>query len=250
MAHTESGSDGENGEKPVRERLKQTTIAKGTGDGVVVLDESIDTEMGANPLVSIEAEPQSPGEAAHRRPGRKRSLEGSTDPSHDAIEGTPATPSSGGHLRKRYREVQEGAGEDPQVLDQPLKDAGSNESSDTGEPAENGVEDSAEMHTPPPVSKTDAPAQVLSPTKKRSRENIDTEDREQKIQATEETRARRSSEEERSVPQSEDAVSLTTDQRSAENGHVVASANVKSEKSTGKLVSFKYLFNYCRQSIA
>lgn len=184
MPLPESGSDGENGEigeKPVRERLKQTTIDKAAA--------------ASENLGNVEEKSEYPAaDAAHgtstttnkQNSAQKRTLD---DAAH--TESSPVSAKQGDtsdiHTRKRTRE--------DQVLD--------NENEGTHPRAENGelnnTASSARGSTPPARDPSRLDAILTSPRKKRSRESlgIDEDLRHQKIPSTEETKARRSSSEER-----------------------------------------------------
>lgn len=177
MPPPESGSDGENGEKPVRERLKQTTIDK----NAVNADKQGDLD-----ILEEKSEPSAPdvmqdadsGAMTPPKSAQKRTLE---DAAH--ADSSPISADQGGkadasdiHTRKRTREDQiEENGEIKQGTT-PARDV-----------------------TPPARDSARLEAILTSPRKKRSRESlgIDEDVRHQKIPSTEGTRARRSSSEER-----------------------------------------------------
>lgn len=233
----DSGSD--TGEKPVRQRLEKTTIARSqastSGEVETFPDSSMDIAEDTNKNDSIQAKPVLSANDVRGRPTRKRSLEDlpSSD-NKDALDGPP-TPSSAGHARKRSRDVQlgdpirsNGLGRSPEPTLREEDEleievgAGGDEKEQTKGQDKHRVEEqpaeSIEMSTSSSDSdrtKTDIEP-MQSPRRKRSRDDFESEiDRDQKIAATDETRARRSSEEER--PETPEIDVKVTGQESDQN---------------------------------
>jgi hypothetical protein len=242
-------SDGDGGERPVREKLKKTSIgaiprydlaSSGQGDWE-------EADMVSDIPSSDQAEKREPlaKETETRgRPSRKRSLEDLDVAEADAQSADSGTPSST-HLRKRSRDVRAGgvvrSVERVISPSPPIQD----EAEGAKRTAAQAVAD--EDHCPaaagastPPINDREMHDSVLSPKKKRSREEFESDStREQKIVATEENRRRRSSEEQREEEVRNNQAGLDSDDRTPENGHVVPPKEVsekdEAEKSTLKV---------------
>ena len=200
-------SENDMSEGPVREKLKKTSIASMPQYGsTATTQESVDLEACEGEPDAIDA----PGPLAESRGRslRKRSLEDLESANNDEhTSDYPSEDDPNGHIRKRSRDVR--------ACGEAQTDKGRPASMTTSlqEETENEVieEQSSGLHqvsrdakhstkTPPPIT-TDhnnhITDEALSPRKKRSRDQFETEShREQKIAATDETRARRRSEEE------------------------------------------------------
>jgi hypothetical protein len=177
MPPPESGSDGENGEKPVRERLKQTTIDKNAVNADQQEDLDIVEEKSEHSAPDVMQDADSSA-MTPQKSAQKRTLEDAahTDSSPISADQGSKADASDIHTRKRTREDQiEENGEIEQGTP-PTRDA-----------------------TPPARDSARLEAILTSPRKKRSRESlgVDEDVRHQKIPSTEGTRARRSSSEER-----------------------------------------------------
>ena len=213
----DSGSDA--GEKPVRERLEKTTIAKAQA----LVDHP--TEGGDNDPMDVVAASAAvdelPAGDTRKRLTKKRSLE---DPASGDLKDrpeSPPTPSSGGHTRKRSRDVQPGENIKGQSLRSPeptvVEENEDAESTTQLNGSRGFIPDSVDMETPPSSDGGHVDKPLQSPRRKRSRDEFDSElHRDQKIAATEESRARRSSDEERpSAHDLDNAVSGATEQSKA-----------------------------------
>ena len=212
----ESASDNDTGERPVREKLKKTSIATlpkygvtaASADGLVDDEEymaSHSTESQANPdLDNI-------GQDTRGRPTRKRSFEDleATDDVSGATKPNQKNYAKGsheGHARKRSRDIH---------TDGSSRDNGHKRTSPQGEVLEEEAKGELEdkdirrsqerSNTPsgqPEAMDEDEVHGVLSPRKKRSRDQVEQDqDKKQKVAATEEERARRNSEEEEKAAQ-------------------------------------------------
>lgn len=166
----DSGSGSENGEKPVREKLKQTDLDEAR-EGVI------------DPQRHAESSEDSKDKARQKSP-RKRSLE---------EEDEPHTP-SGTHVRKRSRDAEYRKPEDSTT-----------QVSTEGMREDNGAAAKQHLHSDaidtPASSENEYPEATGAekrPKKKRSLDDMDMysdSDRERKLAATEMSRARRSSSE-------------------------------------------------------
>ena len=210
--HIESTSDNDTSERPVREKLKKTSLASIPKSTITSARE--DVEGPVDHIMSIQDSEDTPspnitanGVENRGRPLRKRSL--------DNREATPSeklTQTPDGHTRKRSRDIRAGEAIKPEALKHgPPEPSLQEENEDTEDNTfivARDVEDtkaSSEIDTPPSESEMadqDMQESMLSPRKKRSRDQFEAESqREQKIAATDETRARRrSSEDERNEP--------------------------------------------------
>ena len=159
------------------------------------------------------------------KPAKKRSLEdiNATEENKDQL-----TPSAGGHTRKRSKDVKIGevvkdgsrkVSPEPTVLEENEDITASPEASDDEKLP------SIEKGTPPRQIKSGTSA-ALSPRKKRSREDLDNDtERDLKIAATDESRARRSSSEGgpegSGTTDSNPVTKSTIKEQSEENGHAI-----------------------------
>ena len=227
----DSGSD--TGEKPVRERLKHTTIAKSAPDAYDRVEEDNDAPMEESSGEAMASETVGNNIGGQPRPARKRSLEDLNNPEDFKDSQTSIT---GGHIRKRSRDVKTGdvtKNDSRRVSPEPTVEE-ENEDTSISSQTNGDIEDnegpnadnvsSVEMNTPPPEKQTGSQSSaILSPRKKRSRDHLESDtQREQKIAATDETRARRSSEEQRPEPSALASADSTSEDQDKENGHVVA----------------------------
>lgn len=247
---TDSISDNDTSEKPVREKLKKTSLAS-MSSHTVARQERAPKEQEKNSTsdhmyrdLSPEEETNKKGVEHRGRPEKKRSfddLDTFEAVGNDAGREHVGIPTSNGHLRKRSRDVR--VGEYPKEDRRPP--LGGSPVREESEDAANGVEKSGACINGPmnavdsesPAAETlsqvemehvkqpqdvNEPTQYVSgtvqqndepetekgsadlemrdlassPRKKRSRDHFDTEaDREQKIPATEEARAHRTSDE-------------------------------------------------------
>ena len=210
---TDSASDNDTSERPVREKLKKTSIASipksGTNpprNGVAIQptpgvapQNPEKGSLGGQEAVKAEPEPRG-------RPLRKRSFDDLEAEEDTAGDRTVADQS--GHSRKRSRDVR--VGEDIKG-DERVPGTGQvsvqEEDEDEAGMVDKDLRESRGWETeeiaknlPPSSHQDDADQEMrdsaFSPRKKRSRDQFDTEGyREQKIPATEEAKAHRRSEE-------------------------------------------------------
>ena len=250
----DSTSDGDAGERPVREKLKKTSIAsipkygfvsaeneaEAPTDIVMLSQENEENQRPDPQLASTSVELRSTGVEDRGRTVRKRSLE-----DLDTVDTTnrmSAEASTAAHARKRSRDVRSGKeikSESRRRSSQnPLREE--NEEIESGREAKALREDLEETtikeSTPtsgPEVVDHEMQESVLSPKKKRSREQFEADiQREQKIAATDENRARRrSSEEERRALHPEGSKDGLKEQ-TAQNGHAVAPMDSTSKMQT------------------
>ena len=236
----DSGSD--TGEKPVRERLEKTTIAKpqvATGQATgEANNDAMDVALGSDvadvPLV----------EDGGKRLAKKRSLEEVVPEDTTDRSQSPPTPSLGGHARKRSRDVQPGErakGHRPRSPEPTVMEDGEDAAAP---PRSNGAGEDlkicpVDMETPPSPNRGHANGPLQSPRRKRSRDEFDSElHRDQKIVATEESRARRSSDEERPSARDLDDAVLEATGQSKQNGEPIVitepvqNGNVSSPSAT------------------
>ena len=241
-AGADSKSDVDAGEPPVREKLKKTSLASmprpGTAPTGADVHNSRDTVMDTKDghcEQGLQLENLDTGREGRGRPIRKRSLEeldtvemGQSHNSEVHMESTD------GHARKRSRDVRSGVNlksdSRRMSLEIPLKEVNENPESST-EIADNGTLTKASVETNSPTSEKEVADEemqesLLSPRKKRSRDQFEAEShREQKIAATNETRARRrsSEEERREAVHAEDNKPQTIEHKTGEqNGYVHA----------------------------
>ena len=220
----DSGSD--TGEKPVRERLEKTTIAKPQaatdppkeGEDQDLMDVAPGSAMAGDSSV----------EDGGKRLAKKRSLEDPTAGDTKDRPESPPTPSSGGHTRKRSRDVQNGEtvkghglrSPQPTVMEEDEEIEIPNHTNGSGE---NFSGDSVDMKTPPSSDEGHANEPLRSPRRKRSRDEFDSDlHRNQKIAATEESKARRSSDEERPSASDLDVTATETTEQSTANTETVS----------------------------
>ena len=207
-------SDNETSEGPVREKLKKTSIAsiprqtettEQTGNGPAEPSPSIAQVLDDPPSTNQGAATEIRG-----RPIRKRSFDetGTEKTTHAYNEQEPDILS--GRERKRSKEVggirsfgakgQEQKSVSSPVLEDAVQHAQSCESGSEATQVSKKSEENGELANPASVYTDPADQEmqdsVLSPRKKRSRDQLDAElQREQKIIATEESKAHRRSEE-------------------------------------------------------
>ena len=236
----DSASDGDAGERPIREKLKKTSIASIPKYGIAEAnatfeepEEHSDTVMASQEV--MEEIPAGTWQAdtdtnERGRPHKKRSFD-----DIDAVEtskDTPLSASMSAHARKRSRDVRSVEGtksashrRSPEASVREESEALESQKQDSALRDE--LEDTTikENASKPPSETTDHEMQesVLSPKKKRSRDQFESEShREQKIAATDENRARRrSSEEDRPETAGAEIVESKSDQQSNQNGDVV-----------------------------
>ncbi|MCJ1401628.1 hypothetical protein MMC11_004845 [Xylographa trunciseda] len=254
----DSASDGDAGERPIREKLKKTSIASIPKYGIVEANAEFDEpeEHPDTVMVSQEATEESPlriqqadvAVEERGRPHKKRSFD-----DIDAVETNkdhPPSASTSIHVRKRSRDVRSVEGKksasrrrSPEVSVQEESEALESQKQDSALRDE--LEDTTikESVSKPPSETADheMQASVLSPKKKRSRDQFESEShREQKIAATDENRARRrSSEEDRPETAGSEIVENKTIEQSNQNGYVVipteSSTEIEAKKSKATL---------------
>ena len=247
----EPTSDNDAGERPVREKLKKTSIASIPKYGIASARadaESLgDTEMGSQGVekeLSTQVEYPSVEAESRGRPVRKRSLDdfdGSDTPEGEG--GNQNVDKSSGHVRKRSRDVRVGGTlnvegrrrTSPGIsVQEEDEDEGKKVSRHTDE-------EMAKQNTP--IGNQDLVDEEMtesasSPRKKRSRDQFESEtSREQKIAATDETKARRRSLEDLRPEETETrGVDYDVKEVDVQNGHVVvpkeSSSKVGSETSS------------------
>lgn len=210
---TDSASDNDASERPVREKLKKTSIASipksdsnhPRSDFAVEPDPSTAAEkLGESSFEGHDV--VKPGIESRGRPLRKRSFDDLE--ADEAITGDRPIVDQSGHSRKRSRDVR--VGEDLKG-DERLKSADQltvrEEDEDEAIKVEKDIRGYREGNTDEITKSLSQPSHqdvadqemrdsAFSPRKKRSRDQLDTEThREQKIPATEEAKAHRRSEE-------------------------------------------------------
>ena len=202
-------ANGENGdgERPVREKLKKTSIAQfangTTPPGVA------DEEFSKQPrTLAADCKQDTPMEDGVDVPGKSSRLL-SKRPLPEAEESSTLSPdvmdiTTNGHARKRSRderlaETTEVVEEQSDISSEPMDADGQKIQEVTSEDAQFSEKPRAETTTfiPPNAEPIDEEMkeQILSPRKKRSRDQFEAEsqERDQKVAATEETRSRRRS---------------------------------------------------------
>jgi hypothetical protein len=250
-AESNGAGGGSDGEKPVREQLKKTSIATlpkydiAAGDHNLEVEEvdneAADTHMTTPSSTTVNTAEASTegapdGPRAKFQGKRLREEQNSNDYLKDSPE-DPPTPSLGGHARKRSRDVRSGelsrAGQDTNIGGSPLAEEDEEEGLEEGEPT---VTHEPLTQAPagiPATSSTEngeatpddhymqETIQSPSPKKKRSREDFDSSQsqREQKIAATDENRRRRSSEERLAQPSPVLGASEKLQQATSASGH-------------------------------
>ena len=264
----DSVSDGDAGERPIREKLKKTSIASIPKYGNVEVNATLEEpEEHSDTVMASQETPEETQETTERpqgttertqettekipseilqvavevlergRPHKKRSFDDidTVDTSKDS----PPGASMSMHARKRSRDVRSVEGKksasrrrSPEVSVQEENEALDSQRQDNDLRDE--LEDTTikENVSKPPSETADHEMQesVLSPRKKRSRDQLESEShREQKIAATEENRARRrSSEEDRPETTGPEIV----ESNSVEQGNQVQNAISPRESST------------------
>lgn len=190
----DSASDNEAGERPVREKLKKTSIASMPRNDAIAksIDAKVESILSmrsedSDKRNSSDDETPSPTLESRGRLSRKRSYDDTIDPSGVAggafSESNDEGDGDAKHARKRSRDVRVGhasvteSPKTPPAQKSPLREPQSGQSG-TNDEIEQEIEDSAQ-----------------SPRKKRSREEFDVDaQRGQKIAATDEAKAYRRSE--------------------------------------------------------
>ena len=216
---TDSTSDNDTSERPVREKLKKTSIAsmpkndlvdQRTGDDEendVVANKDSSLSQHLDKQSSANREPIDTSAGPRGRPLRKRSFDDleAAEGGGVAVNEQPAQKSSG-HTRKRSRDVRAGEGFEgesrrkraPEI---PVEEVDEHDlsdqfwvESDDSRPLQ--VDEYGVQSTDQDIADQNMKDSTLSPRKKRSRDQLDADThREQKIPATNEAKARRSSEE-------------------------------------------------------
>ena len=214
---TDPASDNDTSERPVREKLKKTSIASIPKHDVTPAKDEVEVQEDHNMLPEHDLHPTNTEcEAEPRgRPARKRSLDDLESTDHNAAP--PESVSidmTGRHIRKRSKDVHAGESLKSDTRRQESPESPLHEESEVMGDAK--LEDESDLvdTKAPSLNGTNAPPSevepadqemqesILSPRKKRSREQSRDQPeaesyREQKIAATDESRRRRSSEEER-----------------------------------------------------
>ena len=217
---TDPASDNDTSERPVREKLKKTSIASIPKHDVTLVKGETEVQEDHNMLPENDEELLQPtnteSEAEPRgRPARKRSLDDlEAADRNEAPSESISTEMTGRHIRKRSKDVHAGESLKSDTQRQESPEPPLHEESEAMDDGnlENGsalvdTEVAALNGTNAPNPEVEAADQemresILSPRKKRSREQSRDQPeaesyREQKIAATDESRRRRSSEEER-----------------------------------------------------
>jgi len=233
----DSASDGDAGERPVREKLKKTSIASMPKHGIISAEneaeapidiimasqENEDDQAPEPQLSNTGGEPMTTGVEDRGRAVRKRSLEdldGADTGNHISTE-----TSISAHAREENEEVE--SGREAKALREDLEETKIKESTPTSGPE---------------VADHEMQESVLSPKKKRSRDHFEADiQREQKIAATEENRARRrSSEEERRALDQKKTTKGASEEESLQNGRAVApedsTSKIHTDTSTTKVL--------------
>ncbi|MCJ1415895.1 hypothetical protein MMC32_002230 [Xylographa parallela] len=252
----DSASDGDAGERPIREKLKKTSIASIPKYGIAEANATTDEpeEHPDTVMASQEATEETSPDIQHvgaevrerGRPHKKRSFD-----DIDAVEASkddPLDASMSAHARKRSRDIRSVDGKksasrrrSPEVSLQEESEAIESQKQDSALRDE--LEDTTikENVSKPPSETADHEMHetVLSPKKKRSRDQFESEShREQKIAATDENRARRrSSEEDRPETAGSVIVESSTVEQSKQNGNVIIPTEPSTETEAAKLRS-------------
>lgn len=209
--NVDSASDNDTSERPVREKLKKTSLASLPKDNLTSSRAHTEPERDDAMLTDHAEEDSVPNEqstgmcpGSRGRPLRKRSFDDIEPAENDTFEvSTDVISNTGGHARKRSRDVRVGAGFDgenrkrgaPEI---PVQEVDEQNLSDNEmlELEEARSPESVALSLIQGVVDEDMTDSTLLPRKKRSRDQFDTDtDREQKIPATEEAKAQRRSEE-------------------------------------------------------
>lgn len=251
----DSASDGDAGERPVREKLKKTSIASMPKYGIISAEnqaeapvdivmasqETEDDQAPEHQLPSADVEPRTSGVEDRGRAVRKRSLEDLD--AADMSNHISTETAIGAHARKRSRDVRSGKHIKSESRQRSPQNSvrEENEEFESGKEARALREDLEETKikesTPtsgPEFADHEMQESVLSPKKKRSRDNFEADvQREQKIAATEENRARRrSSEEERRAMGQNEKTEGISEEQSLQNGHAIAPKDNTSKDPT------------------
>ena len=211
---TDSASDNEASERPVREKLKKTSIASIPKSGINSLrnDSSMEPDtilpyQHTEDNTSRNQDAVQAGAESRGRSQRKRSFE-DLEAQEDTSSDRPLKEQSGHHSRKRSRDI--GVGDDMEEHERlkapghiPVLEENEDEVNVAGKEMSGSRDQNAEEATQD-LSRSslqdnndqEMRDSALSPRKKRSRDQLDSEThREQKIPATEEAKAHRRSEE-------------------------------------------------------
>lgn len=241
----DSASDNDTSERPVREKLKKTSLASLPRDNLMSPRAHTEAERDDAMLMHHDVASTTgvcPGPRG--RPLRKRSFDDIEPAEGDTSEvTTDVIGNIGGHARKRSRDVRVGAGFDgesrkrgapetpvQEVDEQNLSDNEMAELEDDRSP-----ESGALSHIQDAVDE-DMTDSAL-PRKKRSRDQFDTDmDREQKIPATEEAKAQRRSEEsERNAVEKDLGNEGSAAERRGQVDQEIHDTHVKYDEETEKL---------------
>ena len=267
-AGADSKSDADAGEPPVREKLKKTSLAamprSGTAPARADVHNSRNTVMDTKEghcEQELQPENLDSGVESRGRPIRKRSLkELDTVETVQSDNNKAHVESTDGHARKRSRDVRSAANlksDSRRVsLEIPLKEVNENPEPSTEMVDSGTIDMKASVETNTPTSEQDVADEemqesLMSPRKKRSRDQFEAEShREQKIAATNETRARRrsSEEERREAVHPEDNKPQTSEHQTGEqNGDVHATGDASSasqrNSSSAKVISLPFPHN-------
>lgn len=204
----DSASDNDTSERPVREKLKKTSLASLPRDNLMSPRAHTESERDDAMLTHHDVAPNEqttgvcPGPRG--RPLRKRSFDDIELAECDTSEATADVISNiCGHARKRSRDVRVGAGFDGEnqkrgAPETPVQEVDEQNLSDNemAELEDNRSPEGRALSHIQGVVDEDMTDSALLPRKKRSRDQFDADmDREQKIPATEEAKAQRRSEE-------------------------------------------------------
>lgn len=204
----DSASDNDTSERPVREKLKKTSLASLPRDNLMSPRAHTESERDDAMLThhDMARDEQTTGvrPGPRGRPLRKRSFDDIEPAECNTFEVTADVISNtGGHARKRSRDVRVGAGFDGEnrkrgAPETPVQEVDERNLSDNemAELEDNRFPESGALSHIQGAVDEDMTDSTLLPRKKRSRDQFDTAmDREQKIPATEEAKAQRRSEE-------------------------------------------------------
>lgn len=255
----DSASDGDAGERPVREKLKKTSIASIPKYGIMLAETEAEAPADIVMLSQENEEHQTPGpqlpttsvELRSTGVDRGRAVRKRSPEDLDAADTTnriSAEPATAAHARKRSRDVRSGI----DIKSESRRRSPQNSVREENEEIESGREAKAlredleetkiKESTPtsgPEVADHEMQESVLSPKKKRSREQFEADNqREQKIAATDENRARRrSSEEERRALDKKQGTEGGFNEMTTQNGHVVAPMDSLSKMQTNAITT-------------
>lgn len=204
----DSASDNDTSERPVREKLKKTSLASLPRDNLMSPRAQTEPERDDAMLTHHDVAPNEQATCVYPgprgRPLRKRSFDDIEPAEGDPFEVTADVMcNTGGHARKRSRDVRVGAGFDGEnrkrgATETPVQEVDEQNLSDNemAELEDNRSPESGALSHIQGALDEDMTDSTLLPRKKRSRDQFDTDmDREQKIPATEEAKAQRRSEE-------------------------------------------------------